>query len=466
MGKTKKIVGAMVQAPDRFDDLAHRIADINTKVDQTEKDLMEQINGLSVDWFMKQLCEDRGRLNEMNGLLSVMPTVWGDRNRLEIDETAKVFTCFFNTNSGRIRVGAYTFAGSGVSLLAGTHDPTLSGALRRDLEKTEGCDIEIGQGVWLASGCTVLGPCVIGDNAVIAAGAVVIPGTEVPANTIWGGVPARQLKTLDLQAAADHPAVKEALRKNGGLLFTDGWGESIPNLLDIPGHWMYKREAALLADRKDWVLKYRRDGIEGCLIRLEGPAGRWELDLEESEGECVLSLPVSGNGPEEVRLRKDADAKVFMALRPLRDPKQMEREKQPSAVPEGNPEEDILDIEAVMEEIRAEARKAPPAEGLPEFDRIRVKQESPVEVLAREVKDLTDGYGIPPVIEEKTGNPVKRLYKKITCKAVRCATVPLSSSVTEANLRFKTALEKTVAMMERQQREIEELKDRIWDLER
>ena len=89
-----------------------------------------------------------------------------------------------------------------------------------------------------------------------------------------------------------------------------------------------------------------------------------------------------------------------------------------------------------------------------------------VEALAREVKDLTDGYGIPPVTEEKTGNPVKRLYKKITCKAVRCATVPLSSSVTEANLRFKTALEKALAVVEYQQREIEELKDRIWNLER
>ncbi len=462
MGKTEKIVGAMVQAPDRFDDLAHRIADINTKVDLTEKNLREQINGLSVDWFMKQLCEDRGLLNEMNGLLSMVPTVWGDRNRLEIDETAKVFTCFFNTNSGRIRVGAYTFAGSGVSLLAGTHDPALAGALRRDLEKTDGCDIDIGQGVWLASGCTVLGPCVIGDNAVIAAGAVVVPGTEVPANTVWGGVPARQLKELDLQAAADHPAVRAALGKNGGLLYTEGWGESIPNLLDIPGHWMCKREAALLADRKEWLLKYCREGIEGCVIRLEGPAGTAELDLEESEGERVLSLPVSGNGPEEVRLRKDGDAKVFMALRPLRDPEQAKRE---NAVSEA-PEEGVLDIEAIMEEIRAEARKAPPAEGLPEFDRIRVRQESPVEALAREVKDMTDGYGIPPVIEEKTGNPVKRLYKKITCKAVRCATVPLSSSVTEANLRFKTALEKTVAVMECQQREIEELKDRIWNLER
>lgn len=467
MGKTKKIVGAVVQAPDRFDDLAHRIADLNTKVDHNEKSLRERINALNIDWFMKQICEDRALLNEMNTLLSIVPTVWGDRSRLHIDDTAKVFACLFNTNSGRIRVGAYTFAGSGVSILAGTHDPTLSGALRRDLDMTEGCDIEIGQGVWLASGCTVLGPCEIGDNAVIAAGAVVVPGTKVPANTVWGGVPARQLKVLDLQAAvADHPAVKEALRKNRGVLYMDGWGETLPNLLDIPGHWMCKPEAALLADRKEWVLKYIREGIESCTVRLEGPAGTAELVLEESEGQRVLSLPVSGNGPEEVLLRKDIDAKVFMALRPLREPEQVREEKQPSGVPEGNPEDDILDIEAIMEEIRAKARKALPAEGLPEFDRIRVKQESPVEAMVREVKELTEDYAIPPVIEVEAGNPVKRLYKKMTCRAVRCATVPMSSSVTEANLRFKTALEKALAVVEYQQREIEELKDRIWNLER
>ena len=466
MGKTKKIVGAMVNAPDRLDDLANRIADLNTKMDHTEKSLREQINALNIDWFMKQICEDRALLNEMSTLMSIVPTVWGDRNRLEIDDTAKVFACLFNTNSGRIRVGAYTFAGSGVSILAGSHDPTLAGALRRDLDKTEGCDIEIGQGVWLASGCTLLGPCEIGDNAVIAAGAVVVPGTKVPANTVWGGVPARQLKVLDLQAAAEHPAVKEALRKNGGVVYMDGWGETLPYLLDIPGHWMCKREAALLTDRKEWVLKYIREGIESCLVRLEGPAGTEELVLEESEGQCVLTLPVSGSGPEEVRLRKDMDAKVFMALRPLRDPEQVKQEKQPSGAPERNPEEDVLDIEAIMEEIRSKARKAPPAEGLPEFDRIRVKRESPVEAMVREVKELTDDYAIPPVFEAEAGNPVKRLYKKMTCRAVRCATVPMSSSVTEANLRFKTALEKALAVVEYQQREIEELKDRIWNLER
>lgn len=40
---------------------------------------------------------------------------------------------------------------------------------------------------------TVLSKCVIGPRAIVAAGAVVLEGTTVPAGTIWAGVPARQI---------------------------------------------------------------------------------------------------------------------------------------------------------------------------------------------------------------------------------------------------------------------------------
>ncbi len=61
---------------------------------------------------------------------------------------------------------------------------------------SEGRDIVIGKGVWLASGCMVCGPCKIGDHAVIAEGAVILPGTEVPPGTIWGGNPAKKIREL------------------------------------------------------------------------------------------------------------------------------------------------------------------------------------------------------------------------------------------------------------------------------
>ena len=129
MGKLKRIIGSFVHAPERFDVLAGRIADTNELIDR----LAGQIGQRQREWF-DQLCNDRDMLSRLNRGLSISPTVWGDPSRLEIDETAKVFTCFFNTNSGRIRIGEAVFAGSDVRILAGSHDTQLPGYLRRDAE--------------------------------------------------------------------------------------------------------------------------------------------------------------------------------------------------------------------------------------------------------------------------------------------------------------------------------------------
>ena len=54
--------------------------------------------------------------------------------------------------------------------------------------------IKIGRNVWIGSNATVLPGVTIGDNAVVAAGAVVTK--DVPANTIVGGVPAKVIRSL------------------------------------------------------------------------------------------------------------------------------------------------------------------------------------------------------------------------------------------------------------------------------
>ncbi len=55
--------------------------------------------------------------------------------------------------------------------------------------------IHIGKRVWLGANVTVLPGVTIGDNAVIAAGAVVTG--DVPANTVFAGVPARFIKAIE-----------------------------------------------------------------------------------------------------------------------------------------------------------------------------------------------------------------------------------------------------------------------------
>jgi len=100
----------------------------------------------------------------------------------------------FNTVSGRIEVGDYTFVGHNVSIVTGTHRYELLLEERlRDFPRT-GNDIRIGRGVWIGSNAIILGPCIVGDHAVIASGSVVT--SDVPACTIVAGVPARPVKAI------------------------------------------------------------------------------------------------------------------------------------------------------------------------------------------------------------------------------------------------------------------------------
>ena len=50
----------------------------------------------------------------------------------------------------------------------------------------------IGNNVTITCGAKVLGPITIGDHVTIGANAVVIK--DLPANSVWGGVPARQIR--------------------------------------------------------------------------------------------------------------------------------------------------------------------------------------------------------------------------------------------------------------------------------
>lgn len=55
--------------------------------------------------------------------------------------------------------------------------------------------ITIGDGAWIGAASTVLGGVTIGAGAIVAAGAVVI--SDVPENTLVGGVPARIIRALE-----------------------------------------------------------------------------------------------------------------------------------------------------------------------------------------------------------------------------------------------------------------------------
>lgn len=127
----------------------------------------------------------------------------------QIDETTTVFAPFY-TNFGRfIQIGKNVFInhacsfldmggiiieddvfiGPKVNLITENHP--LDPANRRALICKP---VVIKQNAWIGAGVAILPGITIGENAVVAAGAVV--SKDVPANTIAGGVPAKVIRAI------------------------------------------------------------------------------------------------------------------------------------------------------------------------------------------------------------------------------------------------------------------------------
>ena len=299
------------------------LADVNDaerRLGEHDQHILKMLNVESdyLKTFVDRLCMEYDRLTDLNRELSIHPTVWGDAGRLHIDETAAVFPCFFNTNSGSITVGRYTFAGSRVSLLAGTHEMHLQGYLRRSAEITEGCDIVVGDGVWLASGCTLLGPCTVGDNAVIAAGAVVTPGTHVPANTIYGGVPARLIAELDFVPELDenNPYLQRVLERSDGMVLVSGWTNKTnhPGMADA-GYWLEDKTGILFTNHRLWTMHYALEDADSAKLLIEGEKGTATYPIDGGIGELTIEMPAVEGEPEMLSLRLEGDAgRLFVAL--------------------------------------------------------------------------------------------------------------------------------------------------------
>jgi len=122
--------------------------------------------------------------------------VYGIKSRIHISPHAHMVNTLFNTSSGDIYIGEYTFTGHNVSLITGHHDLNCLLDNRQRSCPVQGRDIIVGKGVWIGSNSTIIGPCRIGDHAIIAAGAVVTK--DVPEGAVVAGVPARIIKKIPL----------------------------------------------------------------------------------------------------------------------------------------------------------------------------------------------------------------------------------------------------------------------------
>lgn len=98
------------------------------------------------------------------------------------------FNCTF-LDLGGITIEDHVMLAPKVSLLSEGHPISVD-----DRQTLTTGRIHIKRNAWIGAGATILHGVTIGENAVVAAGAVV--SKDVPANTIVGGIPAKHIKNL------------------------------------------------------------------------------------------------------------------------------------------------------------------------------------------------------------------------------------------------------------------------------
>lgn len=170
--------------------------------------------GSDIHRYMHLLSEEARRItfciNNQRHTAREIRELFGELTGREIDEGFGLFPPFFSDCGKNIKVGKNVFINSGCCFQdqGGIEigDDSLIGqqvviaTLNHDLDPSKRKDmipkpVKIGKRVWVGAHATILPGVEIGDNAVIAAGAVVTK--NVPENAVVAGVPARVIKRIE-----------------------------------------------------------------------------------------------------------------------------------------------------------------------------------------------------------------------------------------------------------------------------
>lgn len=139
--------------------------------------------------------EVRGLLSELFGYrvpqsLRVFPPLYADFGKnIAVGENVFINACCHFQDHGGVTIGDGCQIGHNVVFATLNH-----GLAPEERSHTYLAPIVLGKNVWIGSNATILQGVTVGDNAVIAAGAVVTK--DVAANTVVGGVPAKFIKSI------------------------------------------------------------------------------------------------------------------------------------------------------------------------------------------------------------------------------------------------------------------------------
>ena len=185
--------------------------------EQFRKEMKKQtyiVAGSEAHLHMHEAADNaRKIMAKINNSYHTMPQLRGlfaELTGQEIDENFGLFPPFYTDYGKNIKLGKGVFINEGCCFQdqGGIEigDNTLIGqqvviaTLNHDLAPDKRANmipapVKLGNNVWIGAHATILAGVTIGDNAVVAAGAVVTK--DVPANVVVGGVPAKIIKTIE-----------------------------------------------------------------------------------------------------------------------------------------------------------------------------------------------------------------------------------------------------------------------------
>lgn len=124
-----------------------------------------------------------------NGLIEIQPRY--KKSQIKIGNNVSTNNNLILCAANYIEIGDNSLIGEGVSIM--DHEAHgIAPDKRRELGEIG--KVIIGQNVWIGNGVMILKNSSIGENSIVAAGAVV--SGEFPANVIIGGVPAKIIRAL------------------------------------------------------------------------------------------------------------------------------------------------------------------------------------------------------------------------------------------------------------------------------